>query len=134
MPANQLKTNRSLLKYILISMITFGIYAIVVDSAVSSDINIIASKYDGKNTMHFCLMSFVFSPLTLGIYAFIWYHKISNRIGNELARRGINYNFSATDFWLWGVLGSFIIIGPFIYKHKMLASMNMLAEDYNIKG
>ena len=134
MPANQLKTNRSLLKYILISMITFGIYAIVVDSAVSSDINIIASKYDGKNTMHFCLMSFVFSPLTLGIYAFIWYHKISNRIGNELARRGINYNFSATDFWLWGILGSFIIIGPFIYKHKMLASMNMLAEDYNIKG
>ena len=134
MPANQLKTNRSLLKYILISMITFGIYAIVVDSAVSSDINIIASKYDGKNTMHFCLMSFVFSPLTLGIYAFIWQHKISNRIGNELARRGINYNFSATDFWLWGILGSFIIIGPFIYKHKMLASMNMLAEDYNIKG
>ena len=72
--------------------------------------------------------------MTLGIYAFIWYHKISNRIGNELARRGINYNFSATDFWLWGILGSFIIIGPFIYKHKMLASMNMLAEDYNIKG
>ena len=134
MPSNQLKTNRGLLKYILISMITFGIYGIVVDSAVSSDINIIASKYDGKNTMHFCLMSFVFSPLTLGIYAFIWYHKISNRIGNELARRGINYNFSATDFWLWGILGSFIIIGPFIYKHKMLASMNMLAEDYNIKG
>lgn len=134
MPSNQLKTNRSLLKYILISMITFGIYGIVVDSVVSSDINIIASKYDGKNTIHFCLMYFVFTPLTFGIYSFIWYHKISNRIGDELARRGINYSLSAKDFWLWGILGSFIVVGPLVYKHKMLTSMNMLAEDYNIKG
>ena len=77
---------------------------------------------------------YVFTPLTVGIYSFIWYHKISNRIGNELARRGINYSISAKDFWLWGILGSLIIVGPLIYKHKMLTGMNMLAEDYNIKG
>lgn len=47
-PARQLKTNRSLLKYILLSIITFGIYGIVVMSNISSDINTIASRYDGK--------------------------------------------------------------------------------------
>lgn len=47
-PVGQLKTNRSLLKFILLSLITFGIYGIVVMSNVSSDINTIASRYDGK--------------------------------------------------------------------------------------
>lgn len=134
MPANQLSTNRSIIKYILLSIITFGIYALVIDSIISSDINTIASRYDGKNTVHYCLVVFVFGPLTLGIYGLIWYHQTSNRIGNELARRGICYNFSASDFWLWGVLGSLIFIGPIVYKHKMLTAMNLLAEDYNIKG
>jgi hypothetical protein len=134
MPANQLSTNRSIIKYILLSIITFGIYALVIDSIISSDINTIASRYDGKNTVHYCLVVFVFGPLTLGIYGLIWYHQVSNRIGNELERRGIGYNFSASDFWLWGILGTFIFIGPIVYKHKMLTAMNLLAEDYNIKG
>ena len=133
-PAVQLKTNRGLLKFILLSLITFGIYAIVVMSSVSSDINIIASKYDGKKTMHFCLLVFVFSWLTCGIGVLVWYHKISNRIGDELVRRNIDYNFNAGSFWLWEILGSFIVVGPLVYCHKLFKAMNLLAEDYNIKG
>lgn len=134
MPVNKLKTNRSLLKYVLLSMITFGIYGMVVDSVVSTDINQIASRYDGKSTVHYLLMQFIFSPLTLGIYGLVWMHKISNRIGNELKRRDINYSFGAETFWLWGILGMIIIVGPFVFKHKYLKSMNLLAEDYNLKG
>lgn len=133
-PAAQLKTNRSLLKFILLSIITLGIYSIVVMSEISSDINTIAGRYDGKKTMHYCLVFFVFSWLTFGILPIIWYHKLSNRIGNELNRRGIPYSFSAATLWLWGVLGSLIIVGPFIYTHKLLKSMNLLAADYNVKG
>lgn len=103
-------------------------------SEVSSDINTIAGRYDGKKTMHYCLVFFVFSWLTFGILPIIWYHKLSNRIGNELNRRGIPYSFSAATLWLWGVLGSLIIVGPFIYTHKLLKSMNLLAADYNVKG
>ena len=47
-PVGQLKTNRGLLKFVLLSLITFGIYGLVVMSVVSSDINVIASRYDGK--------------------------------------------------------------------------------------
>lgn len=133
-PAVQLKTNRGLLKFILLSLVTFGIYSIVAMSSVSTDINIIASKYDGKKTMHFCLLSFVFSWLTCGIGVFVWYHKLSNRIGNELKRRNIDYSFNASSFWLWTLLGSFIVIGPFIYCHKLFKAMNLIAEDYNING
>lgn len=133
-PVGQLKTNRGLLKFILLSMITFGIYGLVVMSAVSTDINTIASRYDGKKTMHYCLVVFIFSWLTLGIVPLVWSHKISNRIGNELTRRGITYGFGASTFWLWGILGSLIVVGPFIYIHKLLKSMNLLAENYNVNG
>lgn len=47
-PVGQLKTNKSLVKFILLSLITFGIYGIVILSSVSNDINIIASRYDEK--------------------------------------------------------------------------------------
>ena len=103
-------------------------------SKVSTDINLIATKYDGKKTMHFSLVFFLFSWLTLGIVPLGWHHKMSARVGTELARRGIDYSFGASTFWLWGILGSIIVVGPFIYTYKLLKSMNLLAADYNAKG
>ena len=86
-PAKQLKTNKGLAKYILLSIITLGIYDLVVMSSVSNDINIVASRYDGKRTMHYCLLFFLITPITLGIGYIVWFHKISKRIGNEIKRR-----------------------------------------------
>ena len=133
-PVAQLKTNKGLLKTILLGMITFGIYPLVVMSSVSNDINTVASRYDGKRTMHFCLLLFIVAPITFGIAAIVWSHKISNRIGNELNRRGVAYSFSAADFWLWNVLGSLIVIGPFVYLHKMFKAVNLMNADYNVNG
>ena len=133
-PVGQLKTNKGLLKTILLSIITCGIYPLVVMSAVSNEINIVASRYDGKKTMHFCLLMFIVAPITCGIAGIVWYHRISNRIGGELKRRGIAYNFSASTFWLWNVLGSLIGIGPLVYLHKMFKAMNKLNENYNVNG
>ena len=131
-PAYKLKTNRGLLKYIFLSLITFGIYGIVTMSEVTEDINIIASRYDGRRTMHYCLILFLFAGLTLGIAPLVWAHRMCGRIGNELARRGIAYRFGTGTFWGWGFFGSLILVGPFIYTHKLLKAMNLLATHYNI--
>ncbi|MDP4118163.1 MAG: DUF4234 domain-containing protein [Bacillota bacterium] len=133
-PVGQLKTNRGLLKYILLGIITLGIYPIILFSSISTDINIIASRYDGRKTMHYCLLIFLISPITLGIAYIVWMHKLCNRIGFELQRRNISYDFNASTYWLWGVLGSFIIVGPFIFFHKLFSAMNSLSEQYNING
>ena len=133
-PALKLSTNRGLLKTILLSLVTFGIYAIVAYSKVSTDINAIASKYDGKKTMHYCLMVFVFSWLTFGIYPIVWMHKISERIGDELIRRNIDYKFNASTFWVFCFLLSFTLVGPLVYASKLFKAMNKLSESYNIYG
>ncbi len=133
-PVALLKTNKTLVKFIFLSLITFGIYGLVIMSNVSTDINVVASRYDGKKTMHYCLLFFLIGWLTLGIGIIVWYHKISARMGNELKRRGIAYDFGASTYWLWSVLGSLIIVGPFIYTHKLFKSCNLLCDDYNRKG
>ena len=133
-PVGQLKTNKGLLKTILLSLITFGIYLLVVMSSVSDDINIVASRHVGKKTMHFCLLTFIFVPISFGIAGIVWFHKISNRIGAELKRRGVAYSFSAADYWLWNVLGKLIVVGTFIYLHKLFKAVNKMNAHYNING
>lgn len=133
-PVAPLRTNRALWKMIVFSAITFGIYGLVVMCHISRDINTIATRYDGKRTMHYALVTFVFSWLTFGIVPLVWSHKISGRIGRELARRNIRYGFGAHTFWLWNILGSMIFVGPFIYTHKLMVAMNLLAKDYNVRG
>ncbi|MBR5106672.1 MAG: DUF4234 domain-containing protein [Bacteroidales bacterium] len=125
------RTNRGLLKFLLLSFITLGIYGIVVMTHISMEIDTIASPRDHKNTMNYLLVFFFLGPITLGIYTLIWNHNLSNRIGDELKARNLGYEFGAGDFWGWGILGSLILIGPFVFVHKLLKSMNLINESYN---
>ncbi len=132
-PALQLPTKRGLLKCIFLGLITFGIYNLVVMVKMSEEINITASRYDGQRTMHYFFVTLL-APLTLCIYPIVWMHKLCNRLGKEVTRRGYNYNFSASTMWLWGVLGSLIFIGPMIYVHKLMKTMNLINTSYNYYG
>lgn len=84
--------------------------------------------------MHYLWIFFLLSWLTLGIAPFVWAHKLCNRIGNELRRRGVDYSFDALDFWLWCVLGSLIVVGPFIFVYRFMKAMNLMNADYNVRG
>lgn len=134
-PTIKLRTNRGLLKFFFLSLITFGIYGIICLGNVSRDINTIATKHDGKSTMTYYLICFVFSWLTLGIVPLIWFHNLSNRIGRELLVRNLPYQFGTGTFWGWYFFGSLLLgIGPLVYIHKLMHAMNTLAADYNVKG
>ncbi|MBP5636631.1 MAG: DUF4234 domain-containing protein [Bacteroidales bacterium] len=126
-----LRTNRSLAKYFFLSLITFGIYGLVVLCHISEDINIVATPRDGKKTMHYLWIFFILTGLTLGIAPLVWFHRLSNRIGNELVAREIDYHFSAGTYWGWNILGALIIIGPFVYTYKLMKAMNLINASYN---
>lgn len=118
---SNLRTKRSLLKYVLLGLITLGIYDIWQMSEVGETLNLIATRRDGKR-------------LTLGIGWLVWFHKLSSRIGTEQAARGLPVTVTAATYWLWNILGSLIIVGPFIYTYKLLHAMNDLCADYNARG
>lgn len=133
-PPAQLKANFGLFKTILLSVITFGIYGVYALGKAGSTLNIIAGRYDGKKTMSFWLVFLLLGTITFGIAYIVWFHKISARIGKEIVRREIQYSFGAGSFWLWNVLGSLILVGPFVYLHKLFKAMNLIIENYNQNG
>jgi 3-isopropylmalate/(R)-2-methylmalate dehydratase small subunit len=133
-PFRKLPIDRSLTKMILFGFITLGIYNIIVMTKISREINIVASKYDGRTTTNALWIILLWSWLTGGIASIVWTHCICNRIGNELQRRQVPKTFGASDFWGWCILGALIYVGPFIFVHKFMHAMNHLNADYNQKG
>lgn len=132
-PRLELPTRRGLGKMIFLGILTLGIYPTVIWSRIVTELNIAASRYDGKRTMPYFAMVML-TPLTLGIYAFVWMHKLCRRIGDELDRRNLGYKFGPSAFWLWNVLGSLILVGPFVFTHKLMKAMNQINEDFNGRG
>ena len=132
-PCLQLPVKRGLWKMILFGLLTLGIYPVVIWSRMVTELNLAASRYDGKRTMPFFAMTML-SPVTLGIFSFVWMHRFCRRIGDELDRRNLGYKFGPSTFWLWNVLGTLILVGPFIFVHKLMKAMNKINGDFNRNG
>lgn len=132
-PRIQLPTGRGLGKMFFLGILTLGIYPTVIWSRIVTELNLAASRYDGKRTMPYFAMC-TLAPITLGIYLLVWMHQFCGRVSEELKRRGIDYKFGAKTFWLWNVLGSLILVGPFIFVHKLMKSMNQINGDFNRRG
>ncbi len=133
-PRANLETDRSFIKIFLLGLITFGIYPLIVYNSIKNDVNTICTRYDNKKSMNYILLVLIITPLTLGIASLIWNHNISNRVGNELRRRGVQTDFGASTFWLWSILGLFIAVGPFVYMYKFVKATNELNKLYNETG
>ena len=130
-PAYQLPTERGFWKMFFLGLLTAMLYPLAILSRISMEINIVASRYDGKRTIHFLWMPLL-TAITLGIYPLVWFHNLCNRIGDELQRRHICYNFSADTFWgwnfLWCILGSLLTAA----LAAALLLLNLLGREYLI--
>jgi len=128
--APKLQTNRSMWKLMLLTVLTLGIYPILFFIPFSFDLDKIAPKPDRSKTMNF-LWAYLLSLFTMNIVMDVWLYHITARIQEGLEQREIDFEFGTKDFWLWFFFGSFILVGPFIYYHKMCKAMNLLCEHYN---
>ena len=128
-----LPVGRSLVKMILLGLVTLGIYPTVIWSRIVTELNITASRRDGKRTVSYFGM-LILAPVTLSVFPVVWMHRFCKRVGNQLETRDCGFRFGAKDFWLWGVLGSLILVGPFIFTHKLMKSMNLINGSYNTLG
>ena len=128
-----LATNRQMWKLMLFSYLTCGIYTILFFIPFSFDIDKVAPKRDGGKTFNY-LFAYLLALVTGNIALWVWFYHITDRVEEALANRGIDYSFGMSDVWGWYVLGSFILVGPFVYFHKLCTAMNLLCEDFNAKN
>ena len=133
-PKRKLSTKRGLIRFLFFTVITCGIYTLFFVAGLAEDMNLLASRHDGKRTPNLLLLPFI-TVLTLGIGYFVYWHRFAARIREELWRRRIDYEFGPGKFWGWGVLGTLLIgIGPLIFFHKLCVAMNEMSADYNLHG
>lgn len=128
--ATPLQTDRSLVTYILLTLVTCGIYGYYFIYKMAQDVNI-ACEGDGENTAG--LVAFILlSIVTCGIYAWIWYYKLGNRLNANAPRYGMSFQENGTTVLMWLIFGSFLCgIGAFIAMHILIKNTNSICIAYN---
>lgn len=125
-------SNRGLGQYIVLSIITCGIYSWYFLYKLAADVNIMC-KDDGDKTAG--LATFILlSIITCGIYPLIWYYKIGNRLMANAPKYSLNFTENGTSVLMWMIFGSLLCgIGYFIGINILIKNTNAMANAYNAK-
>jgi hypothetical protein len=122
---------RGLASYILLSIITFGIYGWWRIHVLAKDINLMCDG-DGKKTRG--VLAYLFLGLiTLGIYDLVWLYMVGDRLHDNAKQYNLAFKERGGTVLLWFLLGALIIVGPFIAMHIIFKNTNALADEYNKK-
>ncbi len=126
----RIKEDRSLVMYILLSMLTCGIYSYIFIYQMALDVNVMCEG-DGQQTaglLQFVLLSFV----TCGIYAWIWYYNLGNRLMANAPRYGLTFTENGTTILMWMIFGVVLCgIGWFVAMYILIKNTNAMAHAYN---
>ena len=125
-----LETNRGLLSYILLSIVTLGIYSWFFIYSIARDVNTACSN-DGQKTSG--LVQFIIlSLITCGIYPIIWEYNLGNRLAENSKRYGMSFQENGTSVLMWHIFGAFICgIGPFVAMNILIKNTNRICDAYN---
>ena len=126
------KTDRSLLMYILLTIVTCGIYGLYFLYALARDVNDMCDHEDGHHTAGL-LKYFLLTLVTCGIYSFYWNYKLGNRLQSNCNERyGLNIQENGTSVLLWMLLGTFVCgIFSLIGMNIIINNTNALAAAFN---
>lgn len=130
MEKERVKENRSLGMYILLTIVTCGIYSLYFTYTMAKDANTLCEG-DGKKTTGL-LMYILLSLVTCGIYAIYWDYSLGNRLAENAPRYGLTFQENGSSVLLWRIFGILLCgIGPFIAENILIKNMNSLAHVYN---
>lgn len=125
-----LKTDRGLLGYILLSIITCGIYSYYFIYTIARDVNT-ACAGDGKSTSGL-LKYILLSMITCGIYSWWWEYSLGNRLAENAPRYGMSFTENGTTILMWILFGVLLCgIGPFIAMNIIIKNTNSICMAYN---
>jgi hypothetical protein len=122
---------RGLAKLIILSIITLGFYMLYWIHKLAKDVNVICEG-DGKKTGGL-LKWLLLGIITLSIYNLVWLYKVGDRLQDNGPKYNLTIKEGGSIILLWYILGSFVIVGPFIAAYIIIKNTNALADEYNKK-
>lgn len=126
-----INTNYSLLKYILLTILTLGIYGLIVTHNLAKDTNQMCAE-DGQKTSG-VVMVIILSLFTLGIYSYFWYYNVQSRLHNAAPRYGAVVSEDGSSVLIWFIVGLFIPFISLIGMNIIFNSANNLGNAYNAR-
>ncbi len=128
----RLKDDRGLFIYIVLTIITCGIYNYYFVYRLAQDTNTVCEG-DGEQTSG--LVAFILlSIITCGIYSYYWYYKLGNRLSSNARSYNLAFQENGTTILLWQLFGMLLFgIGPFVAMHIIIKNINALCNAYNRK-
>lgn len=127
-----IKTDRGVIGWLLLSIVTCGIYSYYFLYCLARDINVMCQD-DGDSTpglAAFILLSFV----TCGFYGLYWYYKIGNRLQANAPRYGLMFQENGTTVLMWQIVGALLCgLGPIFAMNIIIKNTNAMATAYNTR-
>lgn len=132
MPFVSIQADRSLPMWIILSIVTCGIYSWYFLYELARDMNVMCQN-DGETTpglAQFILLSIV----TCGFYAYWWYYKIGNRMQTNAPRYGLQFQENGTTILMWQIVGALLCgLGPIFAMNIIIKNTNAMAAAYNAR-
>lgn len=132
MPFVPIQADRSLPMWIILSIVTCGIYSWCFLYELARDMNVMCQN-DGETTpglAQFILLSIV----TCGFYAYWWYYKIGNRMQTNAPRYGLQFQENGTTILMWQIVGALLCgLGPIFAMNIIIKNTNAMAAAYNAR-
>ena len=123
-----IQEDRRLWKLLLFTIPTLGIYNIYFWFTLTKDLN--EMNPEEKKLKNYFLVIFL-SIITLGIYRWVWFFYVADRIQTTGADIGIKIKPGPSITLIWKLFGTFILIGPLVANFLVIHNMNKVAKQYN---
>ena len=118
---------RDMVKFVILSLLTAGIYPLYFYYKLSMDINAVC-KGDGKESESY-LVAVALSAITLGAYKVYWVYKLAQRLHVNAPRYDFKMVQTGKDI---AVLDAFS--AGSISAWELIKNMNKIAKKYNQSG
>lgn len=118
---------RSFITFLILSVITFGIYPIVYWHKISKDVEILCEG-DGAKTMKYVFV-WLLNFVTFGIAGIVWRAKLAQRLKENAARYNLKFSESAALVVVYDIL--ILFVGPFIARYVIVKNFNAMAVAFN---
>ncbi len=131
MQTRYLKNDRNFWIYLILSILTLGIYPIFFWYSMTEEINVLCQK-DEKPSRNYIAV-WCLSILTRGLYRCFWISLQSERMAAAGKQMNLELSEHGTFLLFWMLLGYFTAgIGILVAEYFMIRNLNLLADSHNL--
>ena len=126
------RENRSLTEYLLLSILTLGMYAIYHQYRLIGDVNRML-KGEGRPTAQIWWSILLFLP-TLSLYSVVWHCRLGGRLRCALEKRGVHAGVGGCSQALLTIFSRQCPPLALIVRFRLIHATNRLAAWYNLSA